>query len=258
MSERRARDNELANRQADRLLSVTVTDTPEQTKLIMRAQAGRQGRTDNFDFARWHALQQAIALGPAHVVIPFASELAELIPPVAVRLRRDYPTLLSLIEAHALLHQATRERSAEGAVVATLEDYSAVREIVADLVSQGVGATVSKTLRETVDAVARLEGNASSDGVSTTTLGQKLNLDKSSTSRRAKEALARGYLKNLEDKRGRPARLVLGDPLPDEIAVLPTKETLEAKCCTVAPLKQGTDVPLSPPASEEEEIAWTV
>ena len=98
-----------------RLLSVTVTDTPEQTKLIMRAQAGRQGRTDNFDFARWHALQQAIALGPAHVVIPFASELAELIPPVAVRLRRDYPTLLSLIEAHALLHQATRKRSAEGA-----------------------------------------------------------------------------------------------------------------------------------------------
>jgi hypothetical protein len=241
-----------------RLLSVTVTDTPEQTKLIMRAQAGRHGRTDKFDFARWHALQQAIALGPAHVVIPFASELAELIPPVAVRLRRDYPTLLSLIEAHALLHQATRERSADGAVVATLEDYSAVREIVADLVSQGVGATVSKTLRETVDAVARLEGNASSDGVSTTTLGQKLNLDKSSTSRRAKEALARGYLKNLEDKRGRPARLVLGDPLPDEIAVLPIKETLETKCCTVAPLKQGTDVPPSPAAIEEEEMAWTV
>ena len=72
--------------------------------------------------------------------------------------------------------------------------------------------------------------------MSTTTLGQKLNLDKSSTSRRAKEALARGYLKNLEDKRGRPARLVLGDPLPDEIAVLPTKETLEAEVlhgCTV-------------------------
>lgn len=106
--------------------------------------------------------------------------------------------------------------------------------------------------------MARLEGNASSDGVSTTTLGQKLNLDKSSTSRRAKEALARGYLKNLEDKRGRAARLVLGDPLPDEIAVLPIKETLETKCCTVAPLKQGTDVPPSPAAIEEEEMAWTV
>jgi transposase len=78
------------------------------------------------------------------VLIPFAGELADLIPPVAVRLRRDYPTVLALIEAHALLHQGTRERSANGAMIATLEDYSVVREIVADLVSQGVGRTVSK------------------------------------------------------------------------------------------------------------------
>jgi hypothetical protein len=67
-----------------RLLSVNVTDTPEQTKLIMRAQAGRQGHFENIDVAPWHALQEAIALEPAHVVVPFAVELADLIPPVAV------------------------------------------------------------------------------------------------------------------------------------------------------------------------------
>jgi len=133
-----------------RLLSVTVTDTPEQTKLIMRAQAGRQGRTDNIDIAPWHALQQAIALEPPHIVIPFALELADLIPPVAVRLRRDYPTILALIEAHALLHQVNRERNAGGALIATLEDYFVVREIVADLVSQGIGATVSDSGRRSV------------------------------------------------------------------------------------------------------------
>src|SRR5262249_14141164 len=93
-----------------RLLSVTVSDTPAQTKAIMKAQAARQGHADNLDLAQWHALQQFLALGSRRVVIPFAEELAASIPPVAVRLRRDFPTILALIEAHALLHQVNRER----------------------------------------------------------------------------------------------------------------------------------------------------
>ena len=240
-----------------RLLSVTVTDTPQQTKLIMRAHAQGRRRTDGIDVAPWHALQQALALEQANVIIPFSEELADLIPAVAVRLRRDFATVLSLIEAHAVLHQATRERSLDGAIIATIKDYSAVREIVADLVSQGVGATVSDTLRETVRAVEELQSGAGAEGVSMTTLGQRLQLDKSSTSRRAKEAIAKGYLKNLEDKRGRPARLVLGDPLPDDVVVLPTLEALEERCCTVASLKQGVETPPSPYV-REEEMSWTV
>ena len=123
-----------------RLLSVNVTDTPEQTQLIMRTQARRKSCTIDLDLAPWHALQQALALERAQVFVPFAGELADLVPPVAVRLRRDFPTVLALIEAHAILHQASRERNAEGEIVATFEDYSEVREIVADLVSQGVGS----------------------------------------------------------------------------------------------------------------------
>ena len=88
------------------------------------------------------------------MAVPYAAKLAELIPPVAVRLRRDFSTLLSLIRAHALLHQATRERSPEGEVVATLEDYRAVRELVLDLLSAGVESTVPDAVRETVNVVA--------------------------------------------------------------------------------------------------------
>jgi hypothetical protein len=54
---------------------------------------------------------------------------------VAVRLRRDFSVILSLIRAHALLHQATRERDGEGGVIASIEDYARVRELVADLVA---------------------------------------------------------------------------------------------------------------------------
>lgn len=49
----------------------------------------------------------------------------------------------------------------------------------------------------------------------------------------------RGYVKNLEERKGRPARLVLGDPLPDDIEILPTVERLHG--CTVAGVREGVE-----------------
>ena len=40
-----------------------------------------------------------------------------------------------------------------------------------------------------------------------------------------------GFLRNLEDRKGRPARLVIGDPLPDEVELLPQPQRLHG--CTV-------------------------
>lgn len=70
--------------------------------------------------------------------VPYAEALAEKMGDVAVRLRRDFSVVLSLIKAHAILHQASRERDAEGQVVATLEDYARIRELVSGLISEGV------------------------------------------------------------------------------------------------------------------------
>jgi hypothetical protein len=154
------------------------------------------------------------------VVIPFAYKLAQLMPPLAVRLRRDFKTLLMLIRAHALLHQARREKDENGCVIATLDDYAAARELVADLVAEGVDATVKPEVREVVEAVSRLlEGGVSE--VRQADLKGALRLDKSSISRRVADALDAGFLKNEEDRKGRPARLVLGDPLPANREVLP-------------------------------------
>ncbi len=49
-------------------------------------------------------------------------------------------------------------------------------------------------------------------------------------------AIERGYLRNLEERKGRQARLVLGEPLPEDIAVLPAVDTLAARVegCAVA------------------------
>jgi hypothetical protein len=110
-----------------RYLSLTVTDTREQTRRVFRALA--DGLTEEPDRGRWQALQTWLEAGEHRVDIPYAGALAEKMGDVAVRLRRDFSVILSLIKAHAILHQATRERDAQGRIVATLADYARVRDL---------------------------------------------------------------------------------------------------------------------------------
>jgi hypothetical protein len=117
------------------------------------------------------------------------------------------------------------------------------QELVADLVAEGVEATVPPTIRETVEAVARLASGESNDAsISVARLALELQLDKSAASRRWRAAGKRGYLRNAETQRGRPARLMLADPLPDGVEVLPPPERL-AECCAVASASGHTDLP---------------
>src|SRR5262245_12469547 len=88
-----------------RLLSLGVIDTPEQTKAVMQALAADAAQANTVSYAQWHALQTWLAIGERQVIVPFAATLADRIPPVAVRLRRDFKLLLTLIRAHALLHR---------------------------------------------------------------------------------------------------------------------------------------------------------
>jgi hypothetical protein len=166
------------------------------------------------------------------VTLPFAKALAELVPPSAVRLRRDFRALLYLVRAHALLHQASRERDRSGRVVATVADYAVVRDLVADLLAEGVEATVPAAIRETVETVVAPLGVGDGDdaGVSVARLATKLGIDKGPASRRWQQARRRGYLKNLETRTGRKARIVVDEPLPEDVELLPTPELVEERC----------------------------
>lgn len=113
--------------------------------------------------------------------------------------------------------------------MATLADYAAVYELIIDVVSEGVQATVNATVRQTIEAVKALLAEATDKegaSVSVTQLAERLDLDKSAASRRVRVAEGLGYLVNLEDRKGKPSRLVLGDPLPEEKPVLPSPEGL--------------------------------
>jgi hypothetical protein len=205
---------------------LTVTDTAAQTKAVMQALARSRSSSDTVpvDYVRWHNFQQWLSAGERRVVVPFAEKLAELVLAIAVRQRRDFGALLTLICSHALLHRASRARDQTGAIIATTSDYAAIRELVADVFSEGIEATVPATVRETVDAVSALE----KDEVSLGELAAKLALDKSVTSRRVRDTTDRGYLVNLETRRGRPARIILGDPMPEMVKLLPEPSELDA------------------------------
>ena len=220
---------------------------------MLRALAEEAER--EIDLSRWHALDTWISAGPREVTISYGPRLAALIQPKAVRLRRDFSVVLSLIRAHALLHQATRETDEQGRVVATEADYVAIRELTNDLLGQGLALTVKPETRETVEAVKALiaEGKAE---VTQADLAAALRLDKSTVSTRVGAAIVAGYLRNNEERRGRPSRLVLGDPLPADEEVLPSVEWLVG--WRVA---RGVYDPPSPPsqgngASPSEEIPF--
>jgi hypothetical protein len=211
-----------------RVLTIVANDTREQTRRIFLALAA-EGDGDDVDREPWHELQTWLDTVEHRVAIPYAVELAELVPPVATRLRRDFGAVLNLIRAHALLHQAQRERDGEGRIVASTEDYGVVRDLVADLVADGVEATVSETIRETVAAVVAVL-NTKAEGASVVAVAAELKLDKSSTSRRLRTARRRGFIENREESRGKPARLFVGEPLPEEVVVLPPVDVLRDRC----------------------------
>ena len=128
-------------------------------------------------------------------------------------------------------HQASRRKDCDGRLIAEIADYAAVRELVADLVAEGAEVTFKPEVRETVAAAATLLADGREE-VRQDDIKNVLHLDKSVVSRRVAAAMDAGLLRNREDRKGRPAQLVLGNPMPAQIELLPQPERLRG--CTVA------------------------
>ena len=126
------------------LLTTTAANAPSRKRdADAEPQRQRQPRTDAddldrlavetesaVDLAPWHALQTWLKGANHRVTIPFAKKLAALVPEIAVRLRRDFHHVLTLIKAHAVLHQASRATDDNGRIVATVGDYAAIYDLV--------------------------------------------------------------------------------------------------------------------------------
>jgi hypothetical protein len=199
-----------------RMLSVGSDDTPEQTRRVFDVYADLEENVeDGVDLERWHELQRWLEAGERRVVIPYVRRLGRLMPTGATRLRRDFVSMLCLVRAHALLHRATRQTDERGRIVATLDDYDAVRSLVGALIAEGVEAGVSLGVRQTVEA-ARTVLDDGRTFATPKQIQDALGVGRSATYDRIRAALKAGYLadESREDERG--MKLVVGSPLPGD------------------------------------------
>jgi hypothetical protein len=215
----------LGDQASTRTLTVSIPDSAEQTRLVLHSQADRANQAlATPDLSQWVALQRWLELaGERRVVIPFAHALADQVPANAVRMRRDFPQLLTVIQTMALLHQHLRERDDQGHIIATPSDYAEARWLLDEVFTTTTYEGVTPAIRETVEAIAHL--SPSGTPVTEQQLVKDLGLAKATIHYRVQRALQGGWLVNLTTQKGTPAQLVLGTPLPDGCP-LPSPEEL--------------------------------
>jgi hypothetical protein len=242
----------LEEQMATRMLTDRLSDDAGQTRLILRAQADTANEEDARDTSgrqRFVDFQKYLALkGERRVAIPFARALAELIPAEAVRVRRDFPQILTTIQTLAFLAQFQPERDtrdARGRIVATWDDYAVARELLAPVLDVSITDGVAATVRQTVEAIEVEEE------ISLPILAERLKLGKSGTWYRVKSAINERYLVNLEDRPRHAARIKRAQPLPDPKSALPTVEVLKAEFQKRVPDEQPEE---NLPAQDEEGL----
>lgn len=212
-----------------RVLSFVTDDSQEQTRRVFMAFADLEEQDDNpVDYKRWKELQLWIAeKGENRVVIPYFRALAQVMPTVAPRLRRDFVSLVCLIRAHAILHQVSRAKDEAGRIIADLSDYAVVRELVSSIVAESVDESASKATRETVEIVRELLTEEETGHTTVKKVAQRLKVGRSATYDRIKRALAGGWLVDVSLKDEKGLKLTLGTDLPDSAdGFLPSPEKL--------------------------------
>ena len=220
----------------NRCLSVEADESPKQTIRILKANAARENNIskNKIDEEKttksWKKVQRVIALSNHSVIVPYALALQSFLPKNNIRIRRDFDKIISLIKAHALLHQFNRKKNSEGNIEATMKDYSIVRKIAMKPLSLGLDLKENDTIIRTYKAIKALRTKVPTKTVSLKELTKELNIDKSTASRYVKATIKKGYIRNkMPWKKGQPFDLVLGAKLTTKKNLLPEMTELNEK-----------------------------
>jgi len=199
-----------------RLFRLEIGDSKEQIGAALETQAALEIEGAQPLDGALVAFQGYLQLkAPLNVIVPFAGELAKAMSKTASapRIQRDFARLLSLIKSTAVIRHHWRQTDKQGRLVATLEDYQTVRELVNDMyVDSSSGATSG--VRALVEAVKAL-GVGDGGRITNTTLSNPLGIGIMQTSRLAKRAIKQGWLVNREQRKSYPADYAPGEPMPE-------------------------------------------
>jgi hypothetical protein len=221
-----------------RMISLEIDDSETQTRRVLKKQAqtlGRNIKPDESIYYDWQDFQRLLRIlgnkkGGWKVDVPFAEALADLIPPRATRLRRDYPQIIAAIKAHCLIHCYRRDNNGRGELIADLNlDYIPVADLIGHIASESAGIAVSKELVETIGAVKLATVKIpADDGATAFEVAKLLKLDKSTAWRRLGLAMNKGFVVNMETRKGQPGRYRLTDQEIEAESLLPSAEQIEA------------------------------
>lgn len=218
-----------------RMLSVQIIESKEQIVAALQSQAlGGNRDTGPIDVTAWHELYNSIRNQAPMVEIPYAPKIVPYLPSSSDKIKRDFPQVLSLISACALLHSATRDRDSEGRIIASEADYATVRELVNKPISEGLGATVSDTSKRLIEAVSNLAQSSQEDvpfdvphtPVSLSALATALERDRTVVGRTLKKAISEGYLVDQNPGQGKESIVTLGERKLPSGDALPSPEEL--------------------------------
>jgi hypothetical protein len=200
-----------------RMLSYPVRSSVEKIRAALLGQTKKPAKLDD---KPWFDLDKYVASNPHNVVIPYVRALAAKVPPSLDRVQRDFPKVLNLIRAHALMHPRFRKRTREG-IVATEADYLAVRGLIEEPLSRSVSDAIPETLKQLIEAV-----RANKDGASQSDLASQLGRNQSVVSRTLKLGIAQGYLVDKNPGKGKTAVLMIGDRQLPNGKFLPERKEL--------------------------------
>jgi hypothetical protein len=229
-----------------RLFTLEAPDDIKHVRAALATQARIEvtGKMAQPDLALVGFQSYLQARAPWDVVVPFAETLSEELGrsmPVP-RILRDYQKLLSLVKAVTVLRHRQRRQDADGRWIATVDDYRVVYDLVQDLY-EGSASGASSQVRAAVEAVSTLI-KAKNNAMATVTVrevAKALKIGDMAAWRRVEAAVKYGWLENLEDRDRRPAKLRLGEPLPER-AGLPDPDRL---VLSLTPLRRSVRRPSS-------------
>jgi hypothetical protein len=246
-----------------RVFTVEVSDSSEQIQAALTTQAllELEGAPEpDPALIAFQALLQIQA--PWEVVVPFADKLSKKIGqlPHASRLNRDFARLLSLIKVVAVLRSDQREVDDQQRVIATLDDYATVHSLVNEVYETSV-TKVSDTVREVIAAVGELKQRGNSS-INQSDVARHLGISRQRVHPAVRTALNQSWLVNSETRKGYPANLDLGEPLPEALGLPKLQELVAEEDGEVSGLSMDNmeasepSAPISDEDSDASESWW--
>jgi Domain of unknown function (DUF3854) len=208
----------------NRCFDIFADESEEQTKRIFRAQdKGFHAAVNENSLALrlhvWRNAQRVLESMP--VVVDFAQFIKFPLKPL--RVRRDRPRFVALIEACALLHQHQRaRRDIRGVpyIVADLEDYEIVRELSAAVLGR-VLKGITPSCEKMVETMSACEGEFKQSDIET-----EMRWSKRTVTKYAKEAVELGCFEVVEGGTGKAYKYRFVRSADSVDVPLPAKEEI--------------------------------